>query len=396
MTRLPLPRRSVLLLALAAAAAVPGDAAAQSILASRGLGYPYEPLDARARGVGAIGVGLPGPQISLVNPASAAGLRAPAIVLGYQPDTYDAEAGSLSASGSTARFPLLAAAFPIGRAVLSVGYGAFLDRNWRAEQADSLELEGGRVPIRDRYVSMGGISRLRFGAGYLVTSRLAVGAAADVFTGAVRDSTVREFGEEGTTVVAPFVQGTTWGHRGVGGALGVRWTPTDALNLAAAVSGGGSLEAEPDSGSGGKSYSLPTRAQLGASGRIGRSTTVSVAGRWAGWSATDDELSDASGGARDVRGASAGVEYIGFTVGGRIVPLRAGGRYDELPFRWGSAAAANEFPTERAVGTGLGLRLAGGAAVADAAAEVGMRGGDAAGFDESFWRLSFSVTLNAR
>ena len=48
-------------------------AGAQSVFASRGLGYPIEPLDARSRGLGGVTTGLAEPAASLVNPASVAG-----------------------------------------------------------------------------------------------------------------------------------------------------------------------------------------------------------------------------------------------------------------------------------------------------------------------------------
>ena len=65
-----------------------------------------------------------------------------------------------------------------------------------------------------------------------------------------------------------------------------------------------------------------------------------------------------------------------------------------LPFRWDGADSA--FPDERALTAGIGARLGRGAAMLDAAVERGTRGGDAAGFEEPFWRGSVSVTLFAR
>ena len=78
----------------------------------------------------------------------------------------------------------------------------------------------------------------------------------------------------------------------------------------------------------------------------------------------------------------------------KSLPLRLGGRYAELPFRWSGASSA--FPTERAVSLGAGYSLGGRAALLDAAAERGWRGGSAAGIDESYWRFSFSVRVLAR
>ena len=79
--------------------------------------------------------------------------------------------------------------------------------------------------------------------------------------------------------------------------------------------------------------------------------------------------------------------------GGGALPLRIGGRYEQLPFRWTSTA---EFPNERAVTAGLGFGFNGGAALIDASAERGWRGGTAAGVDEPYWRFSFSLSILGR
>ncbi|HYJ80984.1 MAG TPA: hypothetical protein VEW03_15335 [Longimicrobiaceae bacterium] len=379
--------------ALAASLAV-GSLAAQSVLASRGLGYPIDPVDARSRGLGGVSVGLADPGFSLVNPAAPAGLAAPGFSATFQPDAYDATAGDLATDGTTARFPLLQLAFPVrGGLTGFVGYGAYLDQHWKVEQADSIDLPTGRVGVIDRVVSAGAVARLRAGAAYRLSDRLAVGAAADVITGAVRDSATRSIGEG---MFGSF-SGVTYRYRGVGAAAGVRWTPSGALSVAAAVTGGGQITAEAAEDSVGgereKSYPRPLEVDAGASAHVTQNLLLAVSGRWSGWSAADAELAG-SGGARDAVTGSLGVEYEGVSLFGRPAPLRLGARYTQLPFRWGSVADGNEFPNEQALSAGAGVRL--GAARLDAAAERGRRGGDAAGFEEPFWRFSFTVSVLGR
>jgi hypothetical protein len=386
-----LRRTAPVLAALLAAASLAGEAGAQSILASRGLGYPLPPLDARLRGMGGISTGLESPRLSMVNPADAAGLPAPGLVFTFQPDVYDASAGGVESSGSTARFPLILAGFPIGRRFTgTVGYGSFLDQNWKVEQTDSITLATGRVEVTDRFISRGAISRFRAGGAYRVTDHLAVGLAADAFTGAVHDSSTRVVG--GTF---PSFSGVRYTYTGVGLTGGARWT-TPALTVGAAVSGGGRLNVEAsDSLDPGKDYANPLRVDAGASARISQNTVVALSGRWAGWSALSDDLEDSEG-ARDATGASVGLEYEGLTLDRRVFPVRVGARIERLPFRWGTAATTGDFADERAVSAGVGARLAGGAALLDLAAERGQRGGGSAGFDESFWRFSLSLTLLGR
>ncbi|HEX8360921.1 MAG TPA: hypothetical protein VF613_12475 [Longimicrobium sp.] len=376
--------------ALALLAFHAGGAAAQSVLATRGLGYPIEPLEARARGMGGVALGLPEPSFSLVNPAGAVGILAAAVSVTFQPDLFEATAGAEATEGSTARFPSVQAAFPTrGRFTVSVGYGSFLDQNYRVTRSDSVTLSTGRVPVEDRFRSQGGVARFRGGVGYQVNPRLAVGAALDVFTGAVRDTSTRFVGG-----LIPAQSASTVTYTGLGGAVGVRWTPLAALTVAGAVSGGGELTGDVDDETvADRTYSLPLTVDAGASARVTGHTVLAVSGRWAGWSAADDDILS-RGGARDAMNASAGLEYDGLSILGQPFPLRLGARMARLPFRFLGTDA--EFPDERAVSAGIGARLGRGAALFDAAIERGTRGGDAAGFDEPFWRGSVSVTVFAR
>lgn len=378
------------LAALALVAVHAGGASAQSVLSARGLGYPIEPLDARARGLGGVALGLPEASFSLVNPASAVGITSAAVSITYQPDEFDATVGNDATRGTTARFPTVQAAFqPRPRLSISLGYGSFLDQNWSASQSDSMTLSSGRVAVEDRFRSVGGIARFRGGVGYLVNPRLAVAVALDAYTGAVRDSSSRII--EG---LSPAVSATEVTYTGTGGAAGVRWTPLDALTVAAAISGGGKLNANvDDSLVVDRDYSLPLTFDLGASARVTGHTLLAVSGRYAGWSAADDDVTN-RGGTRDATSLSAGLEYDGFTLLRQTLPLRLGGRVAQLPFRW--LGAGTEFPTERAVSAGIGARLGRGAALLDAGVERGTRGGGNAGFEEPYWRGSFTVTLFAR
>lgn len=385
-------RAAALLVALAAAL-LPRLGAAQTPLASQGLGYPLLPLDARAQALGGVGLGLPGANLSLVNPAEDALLLVPSFGVTVQPDYYSGTAGGFASSGRTQRFPVLHAAFPFARRfAVSLGYGAFLDRRFRAEVTDSVDVAGTPTLVTDRFISSGGVSRLRLGAAVRPGARLAFGASADVYTGAARDSAVRAFAQ-----LVGSVRETVWSFRGVGVAAGARWDASEALRLSAAVSGPARLRAEPDNDStlATREFDLPLTFDAAASGRVTRNTTVALAARWAGWSSADAQLGD-RGGARDVRSGSVGLEYEGLTFGRKTLPLRLGARYTELPFRWTTTGSGTAFPTERALSGGLGLRLAGGAAALDVGAERGMRGAEEAAIDERFWRLSLSLTLLGR
>jgi hypothetical protein len=369
-----------------------GDAPAQSLLSVRGLGLPLEPVDARARGMGGLPIGLPEPGMSLVSPADAVGLPAAGLSVTFQADEVSAQAGDQATDFTTARFPVIQLAFPIGeRLVGTLGYAAVLDQNWAVTRDDSIDIAGTRLGVTDRFRSNGGVARLRGGVGYRALPRLDVGAAVDLYTGAVRDSVFRLFPP--TSGLGSTVTGTTYEWQGLGLSAGARWRG-EGFSLSAALSGGATLTAEPqDSGVVGKDYSLPLQVDAGASARIAQQALVAVSARWTGWSGLEEDLSAGSGGARDATQLAGGLEYEGLRFIGRPVPLRLGARLSQLPFRWDEGS---EFVDERAVTGGLGIIFAGGGANLDLSAERGWRGGDAAGFDESFWRVSLSLSLLGR
>ncbi|HWK89300.1 MAG TPA: hypothetical protein VNP72_04870 [Longimicrobium sp.] len=362
-----------------------GPLGAQSSLSARGLGYPLEPLTARARALGGAEVALPEPALSLVNPAAVAGLPAGGFSVTFQSDGFTPEDGGADET-TTSRFPAVQVAFPFGpRSVLTVGYAAFLDQSWRVEREDTLDLSSGRTPIVDRFAATGGVARFRAGGAYRVLERLDVGATIDVYTGALRDSLtrfVRDF--EHTRL------GADYRSQGLGLTGGARWRG-EAFSVGASLSGGGGLTVEPrDSGEVGRSYNLPITLNAGGSARIAQQLLLAASVRWQGWSAADDEFFEA-GGARDVLSVGGGVELEGFSLLGRRAPLRLGGRMTQLPFR--DQADGSDFADERALTGGLGLQFSGGQAALDLAGEIGRRGGSSAGVDESFWRVSLSLSL---
>ncbi|HEX6037999.1 hypothetical protein [Longimicrobium sp.] len=379
--------------AVAALALAAPAARAQSVLSARGLGYPLEALDARSRGLGGITTGLGEAHLSLINPAAMVGIPAAGLSVTFEGDEVQSVSPDRDQTFSTARFPAIQAAFPVGdRLVASLGYASVLDQNWSVSRLDSLDLGGQRRQVVDLFRSSGGAARLRLGAGYRLLPRVDVGAAVDVYTGAVRDSAVRSI--EGLN--ASF-QGTDYTWSGVGFSAGARWRG-NALSVSAAVSGGGELTAEADSVAG-QGYSLPLTLDAGASGRLSQQLLAAISVRMAQWSSVDDELGGGTGsagygaGARDALQVAGGIEYEGLRLLGRPLPVRLGGRYAELPFRWSADA---EFPDERAVTGGLGILFGGGAAALELSGERGWRGGDASVFDESYWRASLSLSLLGR
>jgi len=367
---------------------------AQSLLSSRGLGYPIQPLSARAAALGGVALGFPEPELSLVNPASVAGLPAPALLAAFQFDRHSTDVGSQDVgSGGTARFPLIHAAYPVNpRLTLSVGYGSLLDQSWEVDHQETQITGADTLVLHDRFTSDGGLGRFRFGGAYGFGERFAVGAGLDVYTGNTRLAFSRSFEGEFT----PAQRTQQWQYSGVGFAAGARFAPSEAFSLAAAANVGGRLHAEPvDSLGAERSYSLPLTLSAGGSARIGQNTLVAASAQWAGWSSADGALADV-GGARDTWGAGGGVEWDAIRLRDRPIPVRLGARYQKLPFAWQTAGGSSEWTSERAITGGVGLRLAGGAAVIDASLERGSRSSEASTFQESFWRTMLTLRVLGR
>ncbi|HEX8395152.1 MAG TPA: hypothetical protein VF665_22585 [Longimicrobium sp.] len=379
--------------ALLAAALSAAPAGAQSLLSSAGLGYLLDPIDARSRGMGYVALGLPEPSLSLVNVADAAGLPAAGLTITLQTDVLQGKpaGGSDGLDFNTTRFPAIEAAFPAGpRAVVTVGYGAVLDQNWSAVREDSVMISGKNRFAQDRFLSRGAVSRFRAGLAYHVRPRLDVGVGVDVYTGAVNDSVSRVFPNE-IGVLFPSATGTQYEWQGLGFTAGARYR-APAFTVSAAVTAAGDLTAAPkDSVGTERSYALPLTVDGGASAQISQATRLAASVRWSGWSAAGENFVTADQ-ARDVMQAGGGIEYSGLRFLNRPLPVRLGARWAQLPFRYGTG----EFADERALTAGLGVVIGGGQATLNLSGERGMRGGDAAGIDESFWRVAFSLSLLGR
>jgi len=384
---------------IAAAGAYPAaDAGAQSLLSAGGLGAPVDAMDARARALGGVGTGLFGFGLSLENPADIGAVPAPTVLVTLQPEWTQTTIAGIDQSTSSVRFPQINAAFPIGeRWALGAGYVGVLDQRWSATVADTLVLSGEPVAVEDRFVSDGGVAAFRAGAAYRIPAGLSVGVRVDGYTGSLTRSLTREFDPESGLRPAAEQQG--WSYSGIGVGAGASWTFEDRAKVAGSFAVGGTLRAEAIDTLPGveeRDYTVPATASLGGSARIAPATVVSASARWTGWS-NQDELFAGTGGARDYLRVGGGVEWEGPARGGANFPVRLGLRYAQLPFGWTPAGEGDlDFPNERAITGGIGARIAEGAIRTDLSMEAGSRGGETAGFEESFWRVNLSLTVLGR
>ncbi len=378
-----------------------GPALAQSLFATRGLGTPIVPVDARSRALGGIGIGLFGLNMSLVNPADVAGLARRGIGAELQPGSTNADVGGQSGGLSAARFPMMRIVYPVSSTVLaSLGYGGLLEQSWGVTLSNKEIIGADTVDTTDNIVSTGGVAKLALGAAVQVSPWLSLGGAGGLYTGSLDRRVSRTFADS-TLGLREFDSRLTWNYHGAFATLGFRANAGQTLRAGAAITLSQHLRIEgQDSTARDDRADVPLRVSAGLSSAFSSSWLATAGMEWNGGGTKPVfQSTDASAMQRSTWRLGGGLEYEGAQKGGRVFPLRVGGSWTQFPYFNAGESPASEW----SVALGAGARLAadqGGQplAVADVALERGGRRGLAStqlpgGLKESFWRISFSLSL---
>lgn len=379
---------------VAASLARPAPAPAQSILGAGGLGFPVEPVGARARGMGSLGVGLFGSELLPGDPAVSRDLLVPMVTATFQPtwSTYTFQGPEQDLS--TSRFPLVGVAYPVtalgGMATLT--FASFLDQTWRVETERTVQFGTETVPVTDEFSSEGGMSALRLGWAQGVLETLDVAVSVGTYLGDVRRDFTRSFGTEAADVpIDPFREAGKWRYTGPTVVVGATWDVSDLLRVAGSLNWSGHVSAKAVEGTEAPSrdIDIPTEYRVGASASLVPQLAVNAGFSYADWSQTSGDLVG-SRTAGAVWSAGGGVEWEGPTLLGRDVPLRVGYRRSGLPFRFDGGD-----PTESNFAAGVGLNLLQvenlPLAVVDVAYERGSR--EAGSLSEDFERVTVTVRV---
>jgi hypothetical protein len=359
------------------------DVRAQGNLSGYGLGYPEGQLSTAALGTGgALGEFEP---VSPINPASLGSVQSVTIHLQYDPEYRIVTVGGVTERSTTARFPLIMAAAPLGsHFVIGLSVSSFLDRTWSTQTTGPVAVGDTTVQSTALFKSDGGIDDIRLGVAWKILSWLRIGLAAHEFTGDDRITVQRIFADSDTVKTASFKQFNDYSINGYAASVGVEAQPSDWLGIAASYREGGTMRGRLGDTLVAKA-NVPPRA--GGSIRLDPVGGLTIAGRvdWEGWSRLNGFGLGVE--ARDALELDGGLEVAGPRGSkGRPILFRVGARARNLPFLV-NGQPVNE--TDVAGGFGIPIKQAG---TLDLTLQHANRTANV-GVGETAWTLSTGITI---
>lgn len=373
----------------------PAESAAQSFLGFRALGSPVLASDGRTIGVGNIGIGLSGLEVSVVDPSTAARLILPTVTASMQPSWGSFEVGDQTGSSRTTRFPLIGIAFPIleahGTATLTLA--GFMEQQWTGERTEAVQLGDRLVLVEDRFETTGATSVARLGWAQRIGNRLAIGVSAGSYVGRLEqlfDRSLDSLAVSGGTV-RPYNEFHAWRYSGYTFTAGVSGDPHNLVHLAAAAEWSGDISESPrdDTPGGVNTYSVPLRLSGGATLRLTSRLQINGSVAYQDWSSAtgfrDRVVSDLK------LSFGGGLEWRAIEQEARSFPLRIGYRRVAPPFRY-----RRYNPVEHLLSAGVGINFVEDAGIRfgwiDLAAEYGIRSSDP--LSERFLRGTVSLGIS--
>jgi hypothetical protein len=349
-------RCACLFLALAVA---PTLTEAQSVqFGVRGLGIPGRGLATRAIGSGGA-FGLFDLESSL-NPAALVDANALTTVFTVSQAIQTVENPAGTASTRQTRFPLLMVAGPVRQTglALSLSYSNYTSRDFNLATSDTIDLRGVPVGIIDTLISRGGLSDLRFAAGYRGRGNWSVGGGIHVLTGSNRLESRRSFSDPDSAYVSS-VQRAELSFAGLGLSAGLVRQFGARFSVATTLRWDDHLKVDLDSSRVG-TVDLPFSFGLGM--RWQPAPTLNLAGQaiYRTWSAANSDLLERGGtGAENTLEVAAGGEYTPDPKLPTRWPVRFGGRYARLPFPLVPGASADEIGVSAGTGARFGQQRGG-------------------------------------
>lgn len=384
-----LVRTRALAAGLVALVALPLAAGAQGSLGVQGFGYPPGQLSTRALATG--GAIAEFDFLSPLNPAALLSLGGPLLYFQSEPEYRRLRIGDRESRTSVARFPVVSGGFALGsRWAVGVSSSTLADRTW-STTVQSLEQVGDDTSTATSvYSSEGAINDLRVGIAYGVTSWLRAGLGLHAISGRNRILVARSFANAGFESFAD-TSTISYGGNALSAGVEMRFPRVAAFSLSARKGGRVSAETTVGDSTIGRG-DVPDRVGLSAAYLGIANSVLAVRASQDRWSSLRG-LGSAGLRPRDTWDMGVGADVAGPRFGSRVIMLRVGGRWRDLPFPVvGADGLGRAGVSETSFSAGLGSAFAAGRGVFDfGVARVDRDAGlDAS---ERSWVLSFGLSV---
>jgi hypothetical protein len=366
----------------------PSAACAQTPFTAVGAGYPIRSIDARAMSLGGVTNGLLGGTLSLGNPADLTLHASAAVAAAIAGEDITLKATGGDQSTGRSWFPVIGAVVPIGDWAFRVGFGGLLDQDLAIILTDTLSTSIGRFEFEELRTRDGGVSQIDVSAARKL-GPVSVGIGIQRLTGSLQQRLRRRFTEDvDSTGVLPggVLERAETDYGGWSVKAGASAEFNDRFVVSGSFFFATDLKANQLESLIERTLRLPNGFEGGLSALILPRLLLAAGGGWSGWSQTEPPTE--TFGVADASWFGGGLEYAA-VLGSVPLSLRAGGRTRKLPF----LLPDREQSKENAITAGLGARL-GGRVQVDIGFEFGNRGDlEAAGTEESFTSLNFTVGI---
>jgi hypothetical protein len=385
-------RRSSLLAAAAAVsvlAATPRVACAQGTLSGQGFGYPPGGLSTRALGQG--GADGEVDAGSAVNPAALALWGRAGFTFNYGPEFRTVDASGRSDRTTVSRFPLVAAATPVGEHfTVGVSAATLLDRTFNTQSSVNQVLSGGETVTTTTFLSSDGSAEdVRGALAWAPGHGVSIGVGLHAFTGENRTHLGLVMIDSSLSTTNPFLtaQDSSVLHfSGAGYSAGLLLQPMRALTIAASGRKGGTIRLSKGDTLR-STADVPDRYGVGVRFDGIPGASLSARADWEGWSSLQG-LGSSNVRTTDAWEYAAGADVAGPRLGTRVLQIRLGGRTRTLPF-----LASGTEVKETAYSGGLGFPLAEGRAALDLALQHASRSASGSNAAEHSWTLGVGLTV---
>ncbi len=324
-------------------------AGAQGAVSLEGLGYPTGQMSARAEGTG--GGIADFDALSLVTPASLAGVGSSALYFQYSPEFRRVTTASGRATTLTARFPVVSGVLPMGQAwTLGLSSSTFLDRSLETS-LQRQQVVGGTtdtVTLTELNKVLGAINDVRLALAFSSSPVFRIGVGGHVFTGSNRITFSQLFPDSSKYISTS--QQSSISYTGLAASVGLEFHPSRAIGFAVSGRKGGDLRAESGDTTLGTAR-IPDHYSASVVFEGIPGATVSARVAHDAWSSLGS-LSSTGIQAFDAWDTGFGVEATGPRLLQRIITVRAGARFRTLPFGYNG-----EKVSEKTVSAGFGAPL---------------------------------------